>query len=159
MPRSEAECICVWILCQLVNAVMAIITEVDGSVAAESLLPLQAPSLILRRVCPPFRDADRRRSKVGIRPLSLSESLAGGKASNKGAVGGRRIFEKVFRDIPTGCQAKLKRGDHKMLSMLSNARFWLTRIAWLYGWAGSWLSDSNGPASLAKHPLPQTGFE
>jgi len=35
----------------------------------------------------------------------------------------------VLCDTPKGCQAKLNRGAHKMLSLLANASFWLIRTA------------------------------
>src|SRR5438552_16170079 len=71
------------------------ITDADRCAAAKSLLPFEAPLLILRRVNLAFRVVECRRRKTGIQSLDLSEGLAIGKAIDEGRVGGGRVLKQT----------------------------------------------------------------
>src|SRR5437870_3251541 len=84
------------------NSVMAVVSDVYRSICTKSLLQLQAPSLILRRVSSSLSgDAEGRRGKGGICRLDFSQSLAGSKTVDKCRVGVLRVLEQTC-DFPRG---------------------------------------------------------
>src|SRR5580700_10315921 len=103
------------------NAVMPEVTDADGSVRTEGLLPFEAPPLKLRRVNSPFRGVNGRRREIGIYCLDLSQILASGEAVDERCIRSRRILKeaRLFirrKIIPEGCeQIVIRRVDVKRL--------------------------------------------
>src|ERR1700687_1860299 len=98
--RTDSKRIRIRILRQLMNAMMAEVSNAQGRTDTKGLLQFQAPSLILRRVQRPCRGnhARRRESRridTRNRGLNLCKSLAGCEAIDKRRIGGCRILEQA----------------------------------------------------------------
>src|ERR1700730_2232080 len=84
---SESKYIGVRIIKKLVDPVIAKVTDRQGSRSTETLLGLQTPFLILRRMHRICRSLKARGSEVWICGLDLRKGLPGGKAFRKGCIG------------------------------------------------------------------------
>src|SRR6266446_545515 len=81
--RSEPECIYVRIIKKFMDTVISKIADRHGTRGTETLLCLQAPFLIFRRVDRICQVLNVGRTEVRIRLLDLSKSLTRGKSFHK----------------------------------------------------------------------------
>ena len=81
--RAEAPCVCVRVLNQFMNSMMAEVSDAERSTRVKCLLQLQAPSLVLWRARSLLGGRYSRRKEVRNRGLDLRERLPRRKSVNE----------------------------------------------------------------------------
>src|SRR5215468_2505230 len=85
--RTEAPRVCVKVLREFMNSMVAKVTDAERSMRSKSLLQLQTPSLVLGLVGVFFRNDQRRRKEVRNILVNLGQRFACVKSIHKCLVG------------------------------------------------------------------------
>src|ERR1700730_10378847 len=122
--RTESKRIRIRILRQLMNAMLAKVSNAHGRAGAKGLLPFAAPSLKLRGVDYPRRGRNARRREprwieTRYRCPDLRERFSRGEAVEKRCIRGGRILKEagIFtgrKVVARDCVGIVKRGISKM---------------------------------------------